>query len=45
MAVVPNSGNVVAGSTPCWKSAQLHAASEIDDQVRGWLEEAYANAG
>jgi hypothetical protein len=24
---------------------ELHEPSEIDDQVRGWLEEAYANAG
>lgn len=24
---------------------ELHAASQIDDEVCGWLEEAYANAG
>ena len=37
---------VVHPSANVWMHhIELHAASQIDDQVRGWLEEAYANAG
>ena len=37
---------VVHPSANVWMHhLELHAASQIDDQVRGWLEEAYANAG
>lgn len=36
---------VVHPSTNVWMHhIELHAPSQIDDQVRGWLEEAYANA-
>jgi hypothetical protein len=37
---------VVHPSTNVWMHhLELHTPDQIDDQVRGWLEEAYAHAG
>lgn len=37
---------VVHPSTNVWMHhLELHTPSQIDDEVHGWLEEAYANAG
>lgn len=37
---------VVHPSAPVWMHhLELHAVGDLDDQVLGWLEEAYASAG